>query len=82
MYNCPSDERGGSNQRAIPALRGNYMINWGNITYGTAVILDTTQTGFAPFSNIDGNRATPRLVKFSSITDGLSNTLMMSNGNL
>lgn len=41
-------------------------------------VLDKNQTGFAPFSNIDGKRETPRLVKFASISDGLSNTLMMS----
>jgi prepilin-type N-terminal cleavage/methylation domain-containing protein/prepilin-type processing-associated H-X9-DG protein len=83
MYNCPSDFGIGVDQTAdrYTRRRGNYMVNWGNITFGNsaaAAVRDINQAGFAPFSNIDGNRDKPREVRFSSISDGLSNTLMMS----
>jgi prepilin-type N-terminal cleavage/methylation domain-containing protein/prepilin-type processing-associated H-X9-DG protein len=80
MYNCPSDFGVDQTTGTYQRRRGNYMINWGNVTYGGtgALVLDKNQTGFAPFSNIDGKRDKPRVVKFSSISDGLSNTLLMS----
>lgn len=80
MYNCPSDFGVDQTTGTYQRCRGNYMINWGNVTYGGtgALVLDRVQTGFAPFSNIDGKRETPRLVKFASISDGLSNTLLMA----
>ena len=77
MYNCPSDFGVDQTTGQYQRCRGNYMINWGNVTYG-GTVLDTTQLSFAPFSNIDGKREKPRVVKFSSIIDGLSNTLLMS----
>lgn len=80
MYNCPSDFGVDQTSGTYQRRRGNYMVNWGNVTFGGtgATLLDKVQTGFAPFSNIDCKRETPRIVKFSAITDGLSNTLMMS----
>ena len=81
-YLCPSDngtidQSTGTYQRT----RGNYMVNWGNTLY------DDTRTGagataigsnFGPFYHITGNRSTPGVVKMASITDGTSNTLLMS----
>jgi prepilin-type N-terminal cleavage/methylation domain-containing protein/prepilin-type processing-associated H-X9-DG protein len=83
MYNCPSDFGIGIDQTAdiYQRRRGNYMVNWGNITFGdstAAAVRDINQVGFAPFSNIDGNRAKPREVRLASISDGTSNTLMMA----
>jgi prepilin-type N-terminal cleavage/methylation domain-containing protein/prepilin-type processing-associated H-X9-DG protein len=78
MYNCPSDFGVDQTTGTYQRRRGNYMINWGNVTFGDIPVLDKDQLGFAPFSHIDGNRAKPREVRFSSISDGLSNTLMMS----
>jgi prepilin-type N-terminal cleavage/methylation domain-containing protein/prepilin-type processing-associated H-X9-DG protein len=90
MYNCPSDYGIGVDQTAdvYQRRRGNYMINWGNIPYildtppvptpTPAILQDKNQTGFAPFSCIDGRRQTPREVRLASISDGTSNTLMMS----
>ena len=88
MYNCPSDYGHGVDQTTgtYQRRRGNYMINWGNVPYVLTVsdtspptmLLDKNQSGLAPFSFIDGRRKAPREVRFSSITDGLSNTLMMS----
>ena len=75
IYLCPSDsgtidQNVGTYQRT----RGNYVVNWGNIGY------DQNQTtgGKAPFYHIGGNRSTPGKTKMASITDGTSNTLLMS----
>jgi prepilin-type N-terminal cleavage/methylation domain-containing protein len=73
-YFCPSD-------RAPPAYwegdpyyrsRGNYVVNWGNTTDPGPV-----PGALAPFSYSDG-AWTPRGVKLTDITDGTSNTLLLS----
>jgi prepilin-type processing-associated H-X9-DG protein len=75
IYFCPSD-------RATPAYwkgdpyyrsRGNYVVNWGNAYYDTP-----PPSGLAPFYHMNGNRSTPGVVTLVAITDGTSNTLMMS----
>ncbi|MCE9565429.1 MAG: DUF1559 domain-containing protein [Planctomycetes bacterium] len=76
LYSCPSDGLG--QDLSAPAAtyqrrRGNYVVNWGNSTYDTA-----PPAGGAPFAHTGGSRATPTLVRISSITDGTSNTLLMS----
>jgi prepilin-type N-terminal cleavage/methylation domain-containing protein/prepilin-type processing-associated H-X9-DG protein len=77
IYNCPSDIGIDQTSGYYQRRRGNYVINWGNATYGGAII-ESLLLGVAPFSHIGGRRETPRIVKISSITDGTSNTLMMS----
>jgi prepilin-type processing-associated H-X9-DG protein len=49
-------------------------VNWGNITYDTA---PTQGVAAAPFGMINATR-TPRITKIAHITDGTSNTLLMS----
>jgi len=82
IYLCPSDngvvdQNVGYYQRT----RGNYVVNWGNALY------DDTSTGstatavpqnFGPFYHLGGFRNQPGEVNFASITDGTSNTLLMS----
>jgi prepilin-type N-terminal cleavage/methylation domain-containing protein/prepilin-type processing-associated H-X9-DG protein len=75
IYLCPSDngtidQSTGQYQRT----RGNYMVNWGNALYGAA----PTPANAGPFYHVNGNRATPGAVNFAHITDGTSNTLLMS----
>jgi prepilin-type N-terminal cleavage/methylation domain-containing protein len=75
LYYCPSDDLGqdqieGNYQRR----RGNYVVNWGNSRYGQMPEPD----GKAPFSHVNGNRSEPRITKFGMISDGTSNTLLMS----
>jgi prepilin-type processing-associated H-X9-DG protein len=82
LYYCPSDEGsdqlgGGYNRR-----RGNYVVNWGNITYGQTrgenrgeTVDDMPQ---APFSHVGGDRTQPRKTPFRRVTDGLSKTLLMA----
>ncbi|HTQ37806.1 MAG TPA: DUF1559 domain-containing protein [Pirellulales bacterium] len=76
LYYCPTDTEGNDQTGANDdeRRRGNYAVNWGNSTYGQ----NPEPAGIAPFSQIKGNAATPRLTTFSMITDGTSNTLMMA----
>jgi prepilin-type N-terminal cleavage/methylation domain-containing protein/prepilin-type processing-associated H-X9-DG protein len=82
IYLCPSDtgqidQNVGTYQRT----RGNYVVNWGNALYddtqpppiGTAV-----PDRFGPFYHTGGLRYQPGTVTFANITDGMSNTLLMS----
>jgi prepilin-type N-terminal cleavage/methylation domain-containing protein/prepilin-type processing-associated H-X9-DG protein len=82
MYYCPSDRPGAMWTGDIYyRARGNYVINWGNMTvpYNPA---DTTQSpslGYAPFGYTDfTNGSKPRTVRMTDITDGASNTMLMS----
>jgi prepilin-type N-terminal cleavage/methylation domain-containing protein/prepilin-type processing-associated H-X9-DG protein len=77
IYNCPVDI--GSDQNASDATytrtRGNYVVNWGMCIYDQAI---PAGVGIAPFGNNNGDRSQYRLTTFRQITDGTSNTLMMS----
>lgn len=75
LYYCPSDSVGsdqtvGEYQRR----RGNYVVNWGNVSYTWPLELE----GNAPFSYIEGNGRNPRKTSLADIVDGTSHTLMMS----
>jgi prepilin-type N-terminal cleavage/methylation domain-containing protein/prepilin-type processing-associated H-X9-DG protein len=77
MYYCPSDASGANLDRpgeTYQRCRGNYVVNWGNAKYDDS----TTLNASAPFSHVGGNRATPLLTRFKNITDGMSNTLLLS----
>ena len=78
MYYCPSDLGIGNNLdgqgQTYQRCRGNYVVNWGNSKYGDTAPMND----FAPFSHVGGNRATPLLTRLKNITDGTSNTLMIS----
>jgi prepilin-type processing-associated H-X9-DG protein len=79
LYYCPSDF--GADLDAAGAFyqrrRGNYVVNWGETRYDTL----PNQARLAPFYH-NGPAGNPRsssgIVKLTSITDGTSNTLMMS----
>jgi prepilin-type processing-associated H-X9-DG protein/prepilin-type N-terminal cleavage/methylation domain-containing protein len=76
VYSCPSDSQG--NDQTDPnddeRRRGNYVVNWGNSKYQQ----NPEPAAHAPFSQVNGNPAKPRLTKLNAITDGTSQTLMMS----
>jgi len=81
LYYCPSDVSG-TDQISGPyqRRRGNYVINWGNATFG-GPFRDNELVGYpgiAPFSHANGRLLEPVDTSFASITDGTSNTLMMS----
>jgi prepilin-type N-terminal cleavage/methylation domain-containing protein/prepilin-type processing-associated H-X9-DG protein len=91
QYYCPSDLGIGQNQddpgTQYDRARGNYVVNWGNNIYPTsgnptpAPIGPTPLTagGFAPFRHMVGStNRKPVPTRFTDITDGRSNTLLMS----
>jgi prepilin-type N-terminal cleavage/methylation domain-containing protein/prepilin-type processing-associated H-X9-DG protein len=74
LYYCPSDRpnaywKGDSYWRC----RGNYAVNWGPVPLPYT---GTPLTG--PFGYLNNNGSAPRLTSISQITDGTSNTLLMS----
>ena len=61
--------------------RGNYVVNWGNqaVPYNAADPVQNPALGIAPFGYTDFvNRNQPRTTTLADITDGTSNTLLMS----
>ena len=74
-YLCPSDSgQIDQDQGTYQRTRGNYVVNWGNAWYGQ----NPQPPAAAPFYHINGDRNTPGKVTFASLTDGSSNTLLLS----
>ncbi len=73
---CPSDNGSDLNSPGAyyQRTRGNYVVNWGNSTYGQ----NPQPAALAPFYHLAGNRSTPGIVKIATITDGTSGTLMLA----
>jgi prepilin-type N-terminal cleavage/methylation domain-containing protein/prepilin-type processing-associated H-X9-DG protein len=81
LYYCPSDRpgalwKGDQYWRA----RGNYVINWGNQTdaYNPADPVQDPARGVAPFGFNPVSSRIPRTTRLSDITDGTSQTMLMS----
>lgn len=74
MYYCPSDVGSDQTVGEYQRRRGNYVVNWGNVTYKWPLELE----GIAPFSYVEGNSRNPRKTSLADMTDGTSNTVMMS----
>ncbi|NBO93664.1 MAG: DUF1559 domain-containing protein [Planctomycetia bacterium] len=82
LYYCPSDRDGAIWKGDIYwRARGSYVINWGNqaVPFNPADALQSPTLGIAPFGYMDNASASqPRKTKLTDITDGTSNTLLMS----
>jgi len=82
LYYCPSDRPGAIWQGDIYwRARGNYVINWGNqaVPYNPGDPLQSPNLGTAPFGYTDSQTASsPKKVTLVGISDGTSNTLLMS----
>ncbi len=78
MYYCPSDRPNAMWQGdSFWRTRGNYVVSWGPITQPYTP--PTIPVAFAPFGYTDfASTNMPRQTRFGEITDGLSNTLLMS----
>jgi prepilin-type N-terminal cleavage/methylation domain-containing protein/prepilin-type processing-associated H-X9-DG protein len=92
LFQCPSDNQQTLNLQAVlgpvlgsgvPALtitKGNYVVNWGNTDYGQGVHDSYFSPGLhlaSPFG-LNASGTGPSLVTAASVTDGLSNTMFMS----
>jgi prepilin-type N-terminal cleavage/methylation domain-containing protein/prepilin-type processing-associated H-X9-DG protein len=82
LYYCPSDRTNALWQGDVYwRARGNYVINWGNqaVPYNANDAAQSPSRGTAPFGYTDfisSNR--PKKVTLVGITDGTSNTMLMS----
>ena len=88
-YMCPSDGTGSNLSNIGPTLNGvkfattsqNYVVNYGNLHSAQPTSFLNVPYGGAPFSDIDnalpGNGGV-RVFNFSTIPDGLTNTLLAS----
>ncbi|MGL6075001.1 MAG: DUF1559 domain-containing protein [Fimbriiglobus sp.] len=82
LYYCPSD-RVGALWQGDPfwRARGSYVINWGNqrVPFNPGDPQQALALGIAPFGYVNGTSGNnPLRTKLTSITDGTSNTLLMS----
>src|SRR5262249_2751842 len=75
LYYCPSDSGADLDDpsQTYCRARGNYVVNWGNAYYDRP-----PPAASAPFAHASRNRSRPVTVRMTSITDGTSNTLMLS----
>ena len=72
VFYCPSDRPGGIwKDDSYWRARGNYLVNWGNVTVGGTG--PTTDVGV--FGNFG---PTPKQMRLTDIGDGTSNTLLMA----
>jgi prepilin-type processing-associated H-X9-DG protein len=82
LYYCPSDRPGALWEGDIYwRARGSYVINWGNmaVPYNPADPVQDPNRGIAPFGYTDNaSRDRPRTSRLTDITDGTSNTMLMS----
>ena len=83
IYYCPSDGQGVdlTTHALYNRTRGNYVVNWGNALYDdtrTNASATAVAANFGPFYHTGGNRTQPGKVAIPTISDGTSNTLMLS----
>jgi len=82
LYYCPSDRTNAIWQGDIYwRSRGSYVINWGNqaVPYNPNDAVQNPALGIAPFGYTDNaSGSKPRKVKLTDLTDGTSNTMLMS----
>jgi prepilin-type N-terminal cleavage/methylation domain-containing protein/prepilin-type processing-associated H-X9-DG protein len=82
IFSCASDRQKAMwlDQTNFPSARVNYLVNYGNLTFGNDTAVGP---GHGPFGLVNvisaaSNQFTPYQCRFAQITDGTSNTLLMS----
>jgi prepilin-type N-terminal cleavage/methylation domain-containing protein/prepilin-type processing-associated H-X9-DG protein len=81
VFYCPSDRPGAmwEDQSGYPAARGNYLVCYGNLTFGGGAFgVGRGIFGCANIANAAGNQFTPYQTRITQISDGTSNTLLMA----
>jgi prepilin-type N-terminal cleavage/methylation domain-containing protein len=82
VFSCASDRQKAmwTDQTNFVSARGNYLVCYGNLTFGsdTAVGEGRGIFGLTNVINAGANQFTPYQCRFGQITDGTSNTLLMS----
>jgi prepilin-type N-terminal cleavage/methylation domain-containing protein/prepilin-type processing-associated H-X9-DG protein len=82
IYYCPSDRPGALWKGDIYwRARGNYVVNWGNMAVprNTGDPAQDPALGYAPFGYLDfASSNQPRASGFADMTDGSSNTMLLS----
>jgi prepilin-type N-terminal cleavage/methylation domain-containing protein len=81
IFYCPSDRPGAmwTDQTGYVSARGNYLVCYGNLTFGgNAIGAGNGVFGCAAIANAAGDQFTPYETTLVQITDGTSNTIMMS----
>jgi prepilin-type processing-associated H-X9-DG protein len=76
LYYCPSDSGADLDNpsNTYCRTRGNYVVSFGQHYQDVAA----ANQPLAMFGELNGSRSAPQLTRMSSLTDGTSNTLMMS----
>jgi prepilin-type N-terminal cleavage/methylation domain-containing protein/prepilin-type processing-associated H-X9-DG protein len=82
VFSCPSDRQKAMwlDQSGFISARGNYLVCYGNHTWGndTAFGEGHGVFGITNIISASANQFTPYQCRFAQITDGTSNTLLMS----
>ncbi len=78
VFQCPSDREMQFAPTILPGYpqqtKGNYVVNWGNTQYDQGLLT----TNFPPGATLPMPFPLNTTVRFSSVTDGLSNTVFMA----
>jgi len=82
VFNCPSDRPKPmwTDQTNFPSVRANYLACYGNLTFGseTAIGIGRGVFGMTSGPTGGGNNFVPYKGRMSEISDGTSNTLLLS----
>jgi len=82
IFYCPSDRPGAmwTDQSGYISARANYLVCYGNLTFGSNTALGAGRGvfGCSEITNAAGNQFKPYQTQLVRVTDGTSNTVLMS----